>query len=107
MRSGSNTDDRAFIERAVRVGIIAAIALVVLLLVAWVLKGALTPLAVALGLAYLFDPLIDRFEARRIPRGAAIGILLLLSGIALFAFAFFVVPMMQREIAALSKRLPE
>jgi len=107
MRPGSNTDDRAFIERAVRVGIIAAIALVVLLLAAWVLKGALTPLAVALGLAYLLDPLIDRFEARRIPRGAAIGILLLLSGIALFAFAFFVVPMMQREIAALSKRLPE
>lgn len=106
MSPGRDVDDRAFIERAVRVGIIGAVALAVLLLLIWVLKGALTPLAVAWVLAYLLDPLIDRFEARRIPRGAAIGILLLLSGAALFGFAFFVVPTMQSEIAALSKQLP-
>jgi predicted PurR-regulated permease PerM len=106
MSPAQGGDDRAFIERALRVGIIAVVALAALLLTIWVLKSPLTPLAVAWGHAYLLDPLIDRFEARRIPRGVAIGILLLLSGAALFAFAFFVVPMMQREVAALSKQLP-
>src|SRR5262249_24684469 len=68
--------------------------------------GALTPLATALVIAYLFDPLIDRFEARGVSRGAAIAILLLLVGVALFGVAFVLIPAMQRDVAALSERLP-
>lgn len=89
-----------------RVGIVGAAALGAVFLLLWVLKSALTPLAIAWVLAYVLDPSIDRFEARRIPRGIAIGFPLLLAGAAAFAFAFFVVPMMQGEIAALSRRLP-
>ena len=99
-------DDRAFIERSVRVAIIAATAIGAVLAALWLLKGALTPLALALVVAYLFDPLIDRFEARGISRGAAILSLLVVVGAALFGVAFVLIPAMQRDVAALSERLP-
>jgi predicted PurR-regulated permease PerM len=56
--------------------------------------------------AYLIDPLIDRFEARGIGRRAAIFLLLGLAALGLFGFAFFVVPSMQHEIVTLSGKLP-
>jgi len=99
-------DDRAFIERSARIAIIGAAALGVAVAVLWVLKGALTPLVAALVIAYLFDPLIDRFEARGFSRGAAIGLLLAVVGATLFGVAFVLIPALQRELAALSERLP-
>ena len=104
--STAGSDDRAFIARSVRLAIIGATALGVVLLGLWLLKGALTPLAAALVIAYLFDPLIDRFEARGVSRSAAILLMLLVFGTALFAVAFLLIPAMQRDIAALAERLP-
>ena len=78
--SPNGSDDRAFIERSVRLAIIGAAVIGVGLAALWLLKGALTPLAAALVIAYLFDPLIDRFEARGISRRAAIVILLRVRG---------------------------
>jgi len=98
--------DRAFIERSLRWAIIGALVFAVVFALLWVLRGALTPLAVAFALAYLLDPLIDRFEERRIPRRAAIFLLLLLSLLGLLAFALVGIPAMQREIVALSQSLP-
>jgi predicted PurR-regulated permease PerM len=104
--SPDESGDRAFIERSVRLAIVAATALGVVLAALWLLKGALTPLALALVVAYLFDPLIDRFEARGISRRAAILSLVLVVGAALFGVAFVLIPAMQRDVAALSERLP-
>ena len=104
--SPGERDDRAFIERSVRLAIIAATVIGAVLGALWLLKGALTPLALALVVAYLFDPLIDRFEERGISRGAAIFGLLLVVGAALFGVAFVLIPAMQRDVAALSERLP-
>jgi predicted PurR-regulated permease PerM len=104
--STADRDDRAFIERSVRVAIIGVTALGVVLLALWLLKGALTPLVAALVIAYLFDPLIDRFEARGVSRSAAILLLLLVFAASLFAVAFLLIPAMQRDITALSERLP-
>lgn len=98
--------DRAFIERSLRVGIIAGLVLLVVLGALWLLKGALTPLAVAWVIAYLFDPLVDRFEARGVPRGPAILLLLFAMGGAVFVTAVFLVPALQRELVALSEGLP-
>jgi predicted PurR-regulated permease PerM len=102
----SPESDRAFIERSVRLAIIGATVLGAGLAALWLLKAALTPLATALVIAYLFDPLIDRFEARGVSRGAAIGLLLLVVGAALLGVAFVLIPAMQRDVAALSERLP-
>lgn len=98
--------DRAFIHRAVRIAIIGAATTGAVLALLWLLAGALTPLMAAFVLAYLFDPLIDGFERRGVGRRAAIFLLLALAALALFAFAFFVLPRMQHEIVTLSGSLP-
>jgi predicted PurR-regulated permease PerM len=99
-------DDRAFNERAVRIGITGAVVFAVLAFTLWVLKSALTPLAVAWVVAYLLDPVIDRFEARRIPRSAAILIFLVLVGAILTGTLLLVVPAIQSDVAGLTERLP-
>jgi len=104
-----NTDgelDRDFIARAIRRGIILAAAIALVLALLWLLKSALTPLAVAFVFAYFLDPLIDRFEARRIPRPVAISILFAISGAIALLTAFFLVPKLYQEIAILAERLP-
>jgi predicted PurR-regulated permease PerM len=100
-------DDRVFIQRALRLAIIGLATLGAVLALLWLLAGALTPLAAAFVIAYLFDPLIDRFEARGIGRRAAIFLLLGIAGAGIFAFAFFVLPRMQHEVVLLSARLPD
>ena len=106
MSANPHDADRAFIQRAVRLAIIGVAITGAVLALLWVLAGALTPLMAAFVLAYLFDPVIDEFERRGIGRRVAIFLLLALAGVALFAFAFFVVPRMQHEIVTLSARLP-
>ena len=64
--------DRAFVQRSLRIAIIGAAIVGAVLLLLRLLAGALTPLAAAFVLAYLFDPLIDRFESRGVGRRAAI-----------------------------------
>jgi predicted PurR-regulated permease PerM len=100
------SSDREFIERGLRWGMIGIGVVATILALLWLLKSALTPFAIAFALAYLFDPVIDRFEARRVGRRLAIFLLLGLAGALCFAFAFLVVPRMQREVAALSEALP-
>ena len=100
------SEDRAFNEWAIRVGITGAVMLAVLAGTLWVLKSALTPLAVAWFIAYLLDPVIDRFEARHIPRRVAILLFVLLVGAATVGALLLVVPAVQEEVAGLTERLP-
>ena len=102
----TSSSDRAFNERAIRLGITGAVVLAVLAFTLWVLKRALTPLAVAWVIAYLLDPIIDRFEERGIPRSGAILIFLVLVGATLAGTLLLVVPAVQRDVAALTERLP-
>jgi len=104
-----NTDgelDRDFIARSIRRGIIIAVAAVVALALLWLLKSALTPLAVAFVFAYLLDPLIDQFEVRRIPRRVAILFLVAISGALALVTAIFLVPKLLQEIGNLAVKLP-
>jgi predicted PurR-regulated permease PerM len=98
--------DRDFVVRATRRAIIAALVLGGLLALLWVLKAALTPLVAAFVIAYLIDPLIDRFEARRVRRPLAIFVLLGAVGAAILGFLLFVIPRLARELAALAERMP-
>lgn len=81
--------DREFVVRAARWGIVAAGVLGALLLLLWVLKAALTPLAAAFVIAYLLDPLIDWFERHRVRRSFAIFLLLGLAGGGVLGFLLF------------------
>ncbi len=98
--------DRAFIERSLRVAIVASVAVAGFLALLWLLKAALTPLLAAFVIAYLFDPLIDRFEAHRWKRSAAIGILVAVMGVGVMGSLGFLVPRLIAEFAALGERLP-
>src|SRR5512143_3901646 len=99
--------DRDFVARAARRAIIGAVAAAVVFALIFVLKGALTPLAAAFVIAYLLDPIIDRFEARRVRRSIAIFVLLALFGGAVAGGVLFVLPKLQREITALAERMPD
>lgn len=98
--------DQAFVARAARLAIVGGVAAAVVLALLWVLKAALTPLAAAFVIAYLFDPLIDRIEARRMRRGAAVTVLVLLLGGGLAAFLLVFLPRLQREAFDLAGVLP-
>lgn len=75
--------------------------------VVFLLRHALTPVFAAFLIAYLLDPLVDRFEARGIPRAVGIVILLvlLLGGFALIAL--LVIPGVVRESLTFVHELPD
>ncbi len=72
----------------------------------YLLRQALFPFIIAFFLAYLLDPLLDRMEARKVPR--TLGILLLLSGVAVFLFAvgLLVYPALQRGVLTVMEETP-
>src|SRR5512145_448456 len=74
--------------------------------VIYLLRGVLTPLLLATLIAYLLDPVVDRLERWRIPRGVAIfgllGAFLLLITLVLL----LVVPMAVRQATEFFQRLP-
>ena len=72
----------------------------------YVLRGVLTPIALSLGIAYLLDPLVDRFETRGVPRGAAITLVLTLLLALVGLFLLLVLPGMVREVVAFASELP-
>jgi predicted PurR-regulated permease PerM len=100
------TSDRQFIEHSLRLAIVAGACVGALLALLWLLKAALTPLIAAAVIAYLFDPIVDRFEARRMRRGLAILILILVMGVGVVGFLAFVLPRLIAEIATLAAELP-
>jgi predicted PurR-regulated permease PerM len=82
-----------------------AIGVLVAALLYW-LRGILTPIFLAYAIAYLLDPLVDRFEAWRIPRPVGIAIVL---GGAAAVFAVFVaiaLPGILSEVAIVVAELP-
>jgi predicted PurR-regulated permease PerM len=76
-------------------------------LVIYALRGVLTPVFFAFLIAYMLDPLVDRFERRRIPRSLGIVILLTLVLGALTAFLVFAIPSIARDISRFAAELPD
>lgn len=70
------------------------------------LRGVLTPIFTALGIAYLLDPLVDRFEARGIPRGIGITIVLTVLLLVVTLFSLLVLPGVIHEVAVFLSDLP-
>jgi predicted PurR-regulated permease PerM len=110
MGEGSYRDrpesDRDFLARSARIAVVAAIVFSVLFALLWVLKAALTPLAAAFVVAYLLDPLIDRFQARGVRRSIAIFLLLGIVGLGMIGGILVVLPKLQAEVTALARNMP-
>ncbi len=74
--------------------------------VLYLLREVLTPIFLAFTIAYLLDPLVDRLEKWRIPRGAAIAIVLFGFLAAATLFLLLVVPEIARDVASVAHELP-
>jgi predicted PurR-regulated permease PerM len=72
----------------------------------YLLRGVLTPLFVAFAIAYVLDPLVDRLEAWRIPRGLGIVVVMLVFLAALGLLLFLVIPSIVTDVANVIKELP-
>lgn len=71
------------------------------------LGGVLAPFIVAIVIAYILDPLVDRLEERRVPRLAGVAILALpvLAGIAVLVI--FGIPALANQIEELAEQVPD
>lgn len=87
--------------------LLALIAIAGVGLAVYALRGVLTPIFFAFLIAYLLDPLVDRFEERGLPRAVGIVILLALTLGAMTLGALVLVPMVVREVALFASELPE
>ena len=72
----------------------------------YLLGPILTPFLAGALLAYIFDPLVDRLEARRIPRATGTVIVIVLAGLVLFALLLVALPLFQGQFVELSHRIP-
>lgn len=93
-------------NRRTKIWILAG-AVLLLGLVLWRIRGALTPFYLAVAIAYLGHPFVNLMEEKQVPRPLAI--LLLYAIIAVVAIFFFyaLLPSLHREIEQLAARLPE
>ncbi len=76
---------------------------------AWLLfalRAVLTPIFFAFLIAYMLDPVVDRLEELKLPRGAAITILLAVVLGALAVLFLLVVPGVLRDIADVVQEMP-
>jgi predicted PurR-regulated permease PerM len=71
-----------------------------------VLSPILAPFLFAAILAYICDPLADRLESRHVPRALATAVVLLLALGVLIVLLLILVPLFQKELSLLVKRLP-
>src|SRR5450432_1877390 len=72
----------------------------------YALRGILTPIFLSYAIAYLLDPVVDRFEKWRVPR--PLGVMIVLGGAAA-AFALFTaiaLPGILAEVASVVSELP-
>lgn len=83
------------------------LAVVLVLALAYVLRGVLVPLFLAFLLAYALDPFVDRLEALRVPR--PLGAILVMLGIGtLFTLVLiYAIPMFVDEVTDASRTVPD
>jgi len=81
-------------------------ALIVIFALRW-LEAVLTPFLVGAILAYLGTPFVDAAQRRKVPRGIATTIVVLLFGLLLCALFVVLMPLVQGEFSLAARRFPE
>ncbi|MEM7413997.1 MAG: AI-2E family transporter [Gemmatimonadota bacterium] len=88
-------------------GVVLTIAAILTLI--WILSTAgsvLAPFVLAIALAYILDPLVDRLEARKVPRGVSVLILTVPTVAILAALALIFIPSAFRQIGEIVQGVP-
>lgn len=84
-------------------------ALAILLLAGWLLyllAPVLTPFIVGAVIAYLGDPLVDRMEARKIPRTLGVVIVFLIFSSFTFIAVLLLIPLIERQLFIVYQSIP-
>ncbi|MDH5324169.1 MAG: AI-2E family transporter [Gammaproteobacteria bacterium] len=79
----------------------------VLLALVYMLAPVLSPFLTGALLAYLGDPLVDRLEARKLPRTWAVVLVFLAIFVVLIAIPVIMLPLLEQQLSALIARLPQ
>lgn len=72
----------------------------------WLLGPILTPFLMSALLAYLFDPLVDRLEARGLSRTASVSLVFVLPVAVLIAVPLLLVPVLETQLRVLVQLVP-
>ncbi len=72
----------------------------------YLLAPILTPFIVAAVLAYISDPLVDRLEARKLPRTLAVVVVFVVLSLIAVLTLLVLVPMIERQIDVFAQKLP-
>ena len=75
--------------------------------VVWLLAPILTPFVLALALAWLGDPLVDRIEATGRSRNTGVVLVLVAMVLVVTALLLVLVPMIERQITTLMAAVPQ
>lgn len=86
----------ALTRRRVQIGTLAASAVGVLLFM-YLLRSVFNPFLLALALAYIFNPVINWMESRRVPRKSAVVLIFMLLAVTFVAVTLLVVPVIIGE----------
>jgi predicted PurR-regulated permease PerM len=86
--------------------LVVSIATVLVGLVIYALRGVLTPIFFAFLIAYMLDPVVDRFEAMKLPRAVGIVIVLGVALLFMLLFLLLAVPALVSDIARFASELP-
>ncbi len=89
-----------------RTTLIALLAAGVFGYLVYLLAPILTPFLISALLAYLFDPFVDRLEARKFNRTAAVIVVFVILSIILLVSLLVLVPRMQQQIVIFAGKVP-
>lgn len=96
------------IDRPDRLQALAWIAVgIAVLWLLYELSPVLTPFMLAIILAYIFDPLVDRLEQQRVPRVVGTLLVILMVVGALTALVLILVPLVQKEVTRVVTGVPK
>ena len=81
-------------------------ALVIFFALRW-LGSALTPFLIGAALAYLGTPVVNRLQARGVPRAVSTLLVIVFIGFLLAALFFVLIPLVQSELVTITRRVPD
>lgn len=106
MQSGDhdNTISSSYVQRLAKLLFFGVLGYVVYLVLSQI-AGVLSVLLISLLFAYVLDPLVDWLENRRVPRTAAIGLIVVVCAVAIFGMALWILPPLVAEFRGLADRV--
>lgn len=88
-------------------GIILWIGIGIFLLAIYALTPVLTPFFIAAGLAYLFDPIVNRLQWIKIPRTIGVILVFILIILLVLLLLLIVIPLLEEQVLLFIKKLPD